>query len=211
VADDPRPPVAIRVTRPYANEDEFLQKELETVTKTSIVLLGAQSRPQGVVLRFELALTSGAALVRGEGRVVSFRERALGDLPGLTLRFTRLDSRSKALVDRAATMREARARISSLPPAPPAPPEPPPSPPRQAPPAVRTEPAPKAPANEPRKRSKRPTPQDEARGGDRGRVTAPLNLTSPVPANRDELLGRLRERARSLDAVTVAQILAKPQ
>jgi hypothetical protein len=117
VAENPRQPVAIRIVRPYATEDEFLEHELETVTKTSVVLVGAQPRPQGVVLRFDLTLASGAPLVRGEGRVVSFRERAFGDLPGLTLRFTRLDTRSKALVDRAASIREARLRIPSEPPA----------------------------------------------------------------------------------------------
>ena len=115
MADDAKTPVAIRITRPYDDEDAFLARELDTVTKTSIVLLGAQPRPQGVVLRFELALATGAPLVRGEGRVVAYKERAFEDSPGLTLRFTRLDSRSKALVDKAAAMRDARSRPSQTP------------------------------------------------------------------------------------------------
>ena len=115
MADDAKTPVAIRITRPYDNEDAFLARELDTVTKTSIVLLGAQPRPQGVVLRFELALATGVPLVRGEGRVVAYKERAFEDSPGLTLRFTRLDSRSKALVDKAAAMRDARSRPSQTP------------------------------------------------------------------------------------------------
>jgi hypothetical protein len=142
VADEPRQPVAIRVSRPYASEDEFLEHELETLTRTSVTLVGSQSRPQGVILRFEIALANGVALLRGEGRVVGYKLNAYGDLPGLTLRFTRLDTKSKALVDRAATMREARARAafdasvtdSVRPPAPepeaaPAPPPLPPPPP----------------------------------------------------------------------------------
>jgi hypothetical protein len=127
VADEAKTPVAIRIMRPYADEHEFLARELDTLTRTSIVLLGAPQRPQGVVLRFEVALASGAPLVRGEGRVVAFKERVFEDLAGLTLRFTRLDSRSKALVDRAAAMRDARSRPPPPPRAASAPPAPPPT------------------------------------------------------------------------------------
>ena len=106
--EDPRPPVAIRVTRPQTTEDEFLEQELETVTRTSVTLLGVQPRPQGVVLRFEVVLSSGHVVMRGEGRVVGFRPNAHQGLGGLTLRFTRLDSRTKALVDKATAVRERR-------------------------------------------------------------------------------------------------------
>ncbi|MEO8798509.1 MAG: hypothetical protein ABI551_11550 [Polyangiaceae bacterium] len=98
--------------RPYQTEEELLDKELETLTRTSIVLVGAQSRPQGVVLRFEVLLETGTSLLRGEGRVVGFKEKAFGEASGLTLRFTRLDSRSKALVDKAAAIRDSRARAA---------------------------------------------------------------------------------------------------
>jgi hypothetical protein len=154
VADEPRQPVAIRVSRPYASEDEFLEHELETLTRTSVTLVGSQSRPQGVILRFEIALSNGTALLRGEGRVVGYKQNAYGDLPGLTLRFTRLDTKSKALVDRAATFREARARAafdasvseSVAPAPPPLPPRPPavvaPEPPPESQPEPQREPEP---------------------------------------------------------------------
>lgn len=113
MADETRQqPVAIRVTRPYPSADEFLEHELETLSRTSITLIGAQPRPKGVILRFEVALTGGAQLLRGEGRVMEFKENALGHQAGLVLRFTRLDTKSKALVDRAAGIREARARAA---------------------------------------------------------------------------------------------------
>jgi hypothetical protein len=142
VADAPPPPpppagapVAIRITRPYESEDEYLAQELEMVSKTSITLVGAQPRPQGVVLRFELVLTKGTVLVRGEGRVVAFKPNAYKGVGGLTLRFTRIDAKSKALLDKATSMREQR-RPSSKPPKEPAPteptPAPPPPPPRRA-------------------------------------------------------------------------------
>jgi hypothetical protein len=108
VVSDSLPPVAIRVARPYATEDELLENELETFTRTSITLLGAQPRPQGLVLRFELVLAPGLVVMRGEGRVVGYKSNVYYGLGGLTLRFTRLDSRSKALVDKAAALRERR-------------------------------------------------------------------------------------------------------
>ena len=112
-----KPPVAIRITRPYESEDEFLANELDTISRTGVTLVGAQPRPEGVVLRFELALASGAPLLRGEGRVIGYKAVAFGSEPGLSLRFTRLDSKSKALVDRVGVARETRR--SSLPPPPP--------------------------------------------------------------------------------------------
>jgi len=81
-----------------------------------MVLLGAPSKPVGVVLRFEVILANGTVLMRGEGRVVAFKENVIRDLPGLTLKFTRLDPKSKALVDRAAVVREARAKGEPTPP-----------------------------------------------------------------------------------------------
>ncbi|WP_394821103.1 hypothetical protein [Pendulispora albinea] len=112
MAAEVRQPVAIRVTRPYSDEDEFLEHEIDTLTRTSVTLIGAQSRPQGVILRFEVMLASGMPLMRGEGRVIAFKPNALDHLPGLTLRFTRLDKKTKALVDRAALIREERARAA---------------------------------------------------------------------------------------------------
>ncbi len=115
MADALPPPVAIRITRPYESEEEYLANELEMISKTSITLVGAQPRPQGVVLRFELVLGAGQVLVRGEGRVVGFKPNAHRGVGGLTLRFTRIDARSKALLDKATAMRELR-RPSSKPP-----------------------------------------------------------------------------------------------
>lgn len=109
-------PVAIRITRPYQTEDEFFAAELETISRTGVMLVGAQQRPEGVVLRFELTLANGAPLIRGEGRVVGYKPNAMGGEPGLSLRFTRLDSKSKSLVDRVGALRDARR--SMPPPAP---------------------------------------------------------------------------------------------
>ena len=115
MADNSRPPVAIRIVRPFDTEDALLDNELETIGKTSIVLIGAHPRPTGVILRFEVTLATGATVLRGEGRVLAHKENAFRGQPGLTLRFTRLDPKSKAIVDRATAMREGRSTEGGTP------------------------------------------------------------------------------------------------
>jgi hypothetical protein len=107
VADAPLP-ARVRIVRPYDSEEAFLDGEFETIGKKSVVLVGAPAQPPGTILRFEIVLANGVALVRGEGRVLSHANCAFRNQPGLTLRLTRLDLRSKALVDRASAMRSSR-------------------------------------------------------------------------------------------------------
>jgi hypothetical protein len=185
VADEQNLPVAIRVARPYGTEDELLHSELETLTRTSITLLGAQSRPPGLVLRFELVLSTGQTLLRGEGRVVGYKSGggAHDGMGGLTLRFTRLDSRSKALVDKAAALREQRRPTAG-----PVPPEPLSLP---APP-IRIE----DPAESMRPRA--PSVPEEARSTAAGRPAREAAQATPVPRDRDALLERLRVRSKTL-------------
>jgi hypothetical protein len=104
-------PVAIRIARPHSTEDDYLTHELDTLTRSSVILVGANSRPAGVVLRFEVTLATGRPVLRGEGRVVEYKAEAFRGLPGLVLRFTKLDPKSKQLVDRAHAMREGGGKI----------------------------------------------------------------------------------------------------
>jgi hypothetical protein len=117
---------------------------------------------------------------------------------GLTLRFTRLDSRSKALVDKAATFRERR-RPSMRPDAEPSPP---------APPALEDTPSPVPSQPEP------PTPLDlesthaEAPAAKRSELPPTVSAkATPAPPGRDELLERLRKRSKALEATAVQRIL----
>lgn len=215
MAEDPRslsPPVAIRITRPYTTEDEFLEQELESLSRTSVTLLGAQPRPQGVVLRFELVLSSGHVLMRGEGRVVGFRPNLHQGMGGLTLRFTRLDTRSKALVDKAATFRERR-RPSVRPDAELSPPGPPVVEETSAPLPSQPEPA-SAEAASAEDASAEEAPLDlestRAEAPTAKRVEHPPPAPAKVthaPPGRDELLGRLRTRSKALEATAVQRIL----
>lgn len=182
---DSLPPVAIRVVRPYASDDDLLENELETLTRTSITLLGAQPRPPGLVLRFELVLSSGQTLVRGEGRVVGYKPNAHLGIGGLTLRFTRLDTRSKAFVDKAAALRERRRPSTG-----------------QAAEAPRSVPPPPISAEEDRMVAAPsgpdfPTAPEPPPKAPPTSAPAPA-MTSPVPRDRDALLERLRARSKTL-------------
>jgi hypothetical protein len=201
--------VAIRITRPYQTEDEFIARELDTISRTGVTLVGAQPRPEGVVLRFELALASGAPLLRGEGRVVGYKASALGSEPGLSLRFTRLDSKSKALVDRVGSMRDVR---RSMPP--------PPSP------SVR-EVVPPAPESTASADAIPISVESPASSGDVLPLSSPtlpkIDEPAALPvdpsanrgdradradrADRDGVLNRLRKRATQITADNVDQIL----
>jgi len=187
-----KPPVAIRITRPHQTEDEFLAAELETISRTGVVLVGAQQRPEGVVLRFELTLASGAPLLRGEGRVIGYKPNVVGDEGGLALRFTRLDSKSKALVDRAAALRNPQGPASS-----PRVPEPAPSG------DIPVEVAPPAPTSSAENVSEASAPPvAEERIEDR----------PPIAQARDRstegVLARLRERAAAISPEVREQIFA---
>jgi molecular chaperone DnaK len=217
VADAPPPPVAIRITRPYDSEEEYLAQELEMISRTSITLVGAQPRPQGVVLRFELVLGSGHVLVRGEGRVVGFKPNAHRGVGGLTLRFTRIDARSKALLDKATSLREQR-RPSSKPPTAAAddapaeqaapPPLPPPLPEASPPAAVSPAEPPPPPPSEPVLPSALAAPAPPPPPPSRPRAAdGPPARSAVAPQDRDALLARLRSRASALHPSTIQRIL----
>jgi len=222
MAEQVRQPVAIRVMRPYASEEAFLEKEIDTISRTSIVLVGAQSRPQGVVLRFEVVLENGTSLLRGEGRVVAHKPNAFGDSPGLTLRFTRLDTRSKALIDKAAALRDAKQRAALGSAAPAAPSTPPPAvkPAQNKIPADLTPPpmpvaiaskapsvVPTAPIAPPAVAPPAPT-SEPILVASTGEIPASAVGKALAIANREQMLDRLRERRKGLSDARMTEIFA---
>ncbi len=105
-----RPSAALRIVRPYATEEALFESELETIGRTGVLLIGAEAKAAGTVLRFDVVLADGTVLLRGEGRVLGFKERGFRGEPALAVRFTRIDARSKAVVDRAVARREEKGR-----------------------------------------------------------------------------------------------------
>ena len=118
-------PVSIRVARPYANEEDFLDAEAWSVTARSVLLIGVEALPEGTALRFELRLASGAALIVAEG--VAVKHLAAAARPaGLVVRYKRMSAASSEFVKRAVA-RTGRDRLASEPEASP-PPAPAPDP-----------------------------------------------------------------------------------
>jgi hypothetical protein len=101
---EPRP-IGMRIPRPYATEEEFIQGDGLAIGRMGMILIGAPARPPGIVVRFELLLKGGEPVFRGEGKVVAHRVHANGR-QGLEVRFTRLDKHSKALVERVLALRK---------------------------------------------------------------------------------------------------------
>jgi hypothetical protein len=204
VPEAPRIPI-IRVTRPYASEKEFIDADFSWIGGTTVILPGGPARPSGELVRFEVILANGAPVLRGEGNVIGHNPPGSPRPPGLEIRFTRVDAKSKAVLDR---VRERRRSLSSMkmtasllpgssllpgvsilpdtasmaPAAGAAPP--------------RSEAVPISLSSEGLPVLKPPTDTPSERSGVR------LKRPGPVapPANRDEILERLRERARSLAA-----------
>jgi len=97
-------PIVIRIPRPYETEEEFIRGDGLAIGRLGMILIGAPKRPPGITTRFEVVLSGGEPVFRGEGRVVAHRIHANGR-EGLEIRFTRLDSRSKALVEQVLELR----------------------------------------------------------------------------------------------------------
>jgi molecular chaperone DnaK len=173
--------------RPYATIEAFLAEERDTFSRTAVTLIGAPTRPRGVVIRFEVTLSNGTPVLRGEGRVLGFQAADDQGPSSLTLRFTRLDARSKALVDRAAELRENRE--SSIPP------EPRPT---------DAGPAPSSPESGPTLTAPAAFPPP-------GESSPALTPVDAPPPQRDALLDRLRARAKTLSPGQIETILTPRQ
>jgi hypothetical protein len=169
----------IRITRPYGSENEFIDGDFGWVGRTTLVLPGGPARAAGELVRFEVVLTTGAAVLRGEGHVVAHHKPGGSRPAGLEVRYTRVDARSKIMLDR---VRERRTAASpngpaSMPGASAASPVA----------ASHELPVLKAPAE----------PASERSGVHLTKAAA--RRVAP-PANRDEILERLRARAKELAA-----------
>jgi hypothetical protein len=181
-------PVVVHVVRPYATEQEYLSAEAWSIDSRSMLLVAAEPLPADTAILFDVALTDGHKPIRAEGRVVGM-VAAQGDRPGgLRVRFKRFGAATKAFIERAVKAKSGGdVERPSQPEA-----ERPSSPygDRTSMPEVRASmtdlerivlpPAPAAPA---------PPPRAEA-SSTHQRAPGPV----AAPANRDELLARLRQR-----------------
>jgi molecular chaperone DnaK len=91
--------VPLRIKLPFATEAEFIERYGTNVTRGGIFIATKLGKPEGTHLSFELVLSTGERLMRGEGVVQKRLEEAQPGKSGMLVRFTRIDSRTKALVD----------------------------------------------------------------------------------------------------------------
>lgn len=98
-------PIGVRVQRPYATREEYLDAEADLLGRSQLTLVGTKPRAPGTLLRFEIVLLSGEPVIRAEGRVVGPRE--FGAEAGLQVKLTRIDNRTKAILEEAAQRKTA--------------------------------------------------------------------------------------------------------
>ena len=109
-------PIPLRIRLPYGSEDEFIERYGTNVARGGIFIATRSIKPEGTLLQFEFVLGDGTRLLRGEGLVVKTQIDEGGGRSGMTVRFTRLDARSKALVDRVIAHRSGTADAEPPPP-----------------------------------------------------------------------------------------------
>jgi hypothetical protein len=190
--------------RPYPSEQEYLNAEAWTIDQRSMLLIDAEALPGDTAVLFDIALADGQKPIRAEGRVVGMVSASSGRPGGMRVRFKRFGAATKAFIERAVKAKNGNAE----PERPTSPEVERPSGPEAAPPSetgdrpslvegdrgsmpevrlsmTELEPAFAAPA--------RSAPANQEPSGLRQRVPGPVT----APANREELLQRLRQRRHS--------------
>ena len=98
--------VPLRIRLPFTTETEFIERYGANVTRGGIFIGTRHGKPEGTPLSFELVLQDGTRLMRGEGVV---QKQLVDEQPGksgMLVRFTRIDARTKGLIDLIVEKRE---------------------------------------------------------------------------------------------------------
>ena len=183
----------IHVLRPYASEEEYLASERFSIDSRSMLLIDQPPLPVETPIVFDVQLENGQKPIRAEAKVIGHVEASADKPGGLRVRFKRFGAATKAFIDRAiaqpsifpATAAEAASeRPVSIGPVPSLVPE------------AASAAAPSAaaaPAEFPSPAALMPAPERRESSGIHRRLVAPV----AAPVNREELLERLRTRARN--------------
>lgn len=172
-------PVVIHVVRPYADEEEYLARESESINAKSMVLIDQPALPFDTAVVFDIQLGNGNKPIRAEAKVMGSVAATSTTPGGLRVRFKRFGAATKAFIDRAVALHGA--------------PAPAPEAARPAPAALEA-----VPTSEPEPISAPLASPIEAaaeRGESSGVHRRPV-IPVGAPANREELLQRLRVRLR---------------
>ncbi len=94
----------MRIKLKYPDVDTFIQKYSVNISRGGIFIATRTPKAVGTLVRFEFQLATSVPVIRGEGQVIwvkAFDPAQPKKVHGMGVRFTRLDSESRALVDRA--------------------------------------------------------------------------------------------------------------
>lgn len=91
--------VPLRIRLPFASEAEFIDRYGQHVAGGGIFIATRAPKAEGTAVSFEFVLSDGARLLRGEGVVQSVVDDPAPGRGGMLVRLTRIDSRTKALID----------------------------------------------------------------------------------------------------------------
>jgi hypothetical protein len=195
-------PVVVHVVRPYASEQEYLNAEAWTIDQRSMLLIDAEALPGDTAVLFDISLSDGQKPIRAEGRVVGMVSESGGRPGGMRVRFKRFGAATKAFIERAVKAKS----VGATPERPSASEAERPSTPEAELPSATEGDRPSLPDGDrssmPEVRLSMtdleraptpPAPSSREPSGLRQRVPGPVT----APANREELLQRLRQRRHS--------------
>ena len=98
-----RQPAALRIRLRYPDVETFIDKYATNVSKGGIFIATRTPKPVGATVRFEFQLADGSPVVKGEGKVIWVKEfdpQQPHRPHGMGLKFTRLDSASRGVLER---------------------------------------------------------------------------------------------------------------
>ena len=106
-------PVVVHVVRPYASEQEYLNAEAWSIDQRSMLLIDAEALPGDTAVLFDISLADGQKPIRAEGRVVGMVTASGGRPGGMRVRFKRFGAATKAFIERAVKAKSGGAEPAS--------------------------------------------------------------------------------------------------
>lgn len=94
-------PVVVHVVRPYTTEQEYLSAEAWSIDARSMLLVDAEPLPADTAVLFDIALADGTKPIRAEGRVIATVDATAARPGGVRVRFKRFGAATKAFIERA--------------------------------------------------------------------------------------------------------------
>ncbi len=184
-------PIVIHVLRPYANEEEYLASERFSIDSKTMLLIDQPPLPAETPIVFDVQLQNGQKPIRAEAKVIGSVAATSTSPGGLRVRFKRFGAATKAFIDRALSA-PAHVQVTAEP---------------LKPVSIRPAPSlvPAAHLAEPAPVLAQPAASVTAERGESSGIHRRPIVPVAAPQNREELLERLRTRARSVARVNDAK------